>query len=294
MLNNLKKFEIFLSVAELGSITATAKYLGMSKAAVSQDIKNMEVSWNIPLFKRTTRKIELTPEGELLFSRCKTLKQELNKTENLILGLHKKPLGKLTVSCNPAFVEPLALNTINTYLTLFPDTEVELITAQKTFDLDNAGIDIAIGMTWQSSLNVVAKSIGKTRYVLCASPGYLSKHGLPTSLHHLIKDHNIILHSGRSQEEGLQSLVQPMKLNVKSRLTVDNIESLYHLALNDYGIVQLHEYVISKALQTGRLIEILPQYFKPEIDLMVYYQKHRYVQPKIKKFIEILLAGIKR
>ncbi|OYK80471.1 LysR family transcriptional regulator [Coxiella burnetii] len=286
-LPSLHHFEAFLCVAESGGFTPAAKQLGISKAAVSHTIRLLEESLRTPLFVRDTRNIRLTEEGELLFSQCKRLKEELDAARNLVAGFNSSPSGTLRMSCNPYFAETHLFDLLQTYTQRFPKVKVELLVEERMPNMEREKIDIVFGINWPAPSDVVAKTIDKTRYVLCASPKYLNKFGIPKTVKAL-EQHRYIPHLGRSPENVIMNLKNKVTLNLTPQLKLNNAHLIKKCALNGLGIIQLHDYMVKEELANGSLVEVLKDHFQAEIPIYIYYQKHRFVQPKVRQFINLV------
>lgn len=288
MKHQLQHIAYFIKVAELQSITQAAKILGVSKAAISQKIHLLESDYQFPLFRRTTRHIELTEEGKLLYEQAKIIQTQLDIMDDLALGLIDNPSGTLHISANPYFAEAHLIDMIKGYLSTFPNVSVELYLEERMPDFIKEKIDIIIGVNFPASDDTVRKIIGKTRYVLCASKDYLKQHGDLKSIKDLQK-HHYIPHLGRKKENEVIDLKNgQIKLNLQSRLKLNDAHFMKQCALNGLGVIQVHDYVVKKELQTGELIELLPEAFNEEIPLYAYFQRHRWVQPKIRQFINLI------
>jgi DNA-binding transcriptional LysR family regulator len=288
---NLSHFETFMVVAEKQSFSLTAQELYVTKAAISNAIKTLEAELKVPLFIRTTRQVSLTEEGKILYKQCEKLKEELDNTRNIISHFHDKPQGKLRVNCNSQLTETYLLPVLNKYMSLFPDVKVEVVIDERMPDFKNENIDISVGVNWPAPDNIIARKIGETHYVLCASPEYLSKFGVPLSLFNLT-EHKFILHTGRDKNNPIVSLKDKnIQVRVNSYLSANNIAFMKKCVLSGYGIAQFHEYVISNELQTGALIEILSKFLKPSEPLYLYYQKNRYVQPKVRQLVNLFMEN---
>jgi len=283
----LYHFETFIAVAEYGSFTAAAKKLGVSKSAVSQTIKALESSMKLPLFIRSTRQVNLSDEGYLLYEQCKRLKQELNAAQDLISNFNEAPSGTLRISCNPFYAETYLIPIINKYSKKYPSVTLEIIAEERMPDMQKEQIDIVFGINWPAPDYVVAKKIGATRYVLCASPKYLKKYGIPKNIKEL-ENHKYISHIGRTPNNIIASLNKNVSLNINAQLKLNSASLMKQSAISGLGIVQLHDYIIKEELKDRSLIEILSEYLQKNIPIYIYYQKHRYVQPKIRQFINLV------
>ena len=286
---SLQNFETFLCVAENNGFTAAAKKLNISKAAVSNSIKLLEESLKIPLFIRNTRNISLTEEGELLLTQCYRLKHELDTARDLVSKFHDSPTGTLKISCNPYFANNFLIKKLQTYMQKYPKVNIEILVEERMPDLENEQIDIIFGINWPAPLDTTRKIIGKTRYVLCASKPYLEKFGTPKNLKDLEINHNYIPHLGRKNKNNLVNLKENLNpnLNLNSNLKSNNAKFMKKFALENMGIIQLHDYMIEEEIKNGSLIEILKDNFKQEIPIYIYYQRHRFVQPKVRNFVNL-------
>lgn len=287
---SLQQFEIFLLVAEQQSFTAAAMKLKISKAAVSHAIRLLEEALKIPLFIRSTRQVKLTDEGKLMYQQCKRLQLELEVTRNLMQNFNEKPSGCLRLSCNLFLLESKFFNLIQQYKKKYPQVILEILAEERTLDLQQEQIDCVLGVSWPAPEDIVARQVGKTRYVLCAAPSYFTKHGIPKKIGDLVQ-HDYIAHVGRNAHDKIVSLKQELNLQPKISLRVNNAVFMKQCALAGMGIIQLHDYMVENELKSGALVEIFAEYFQAEIPLYIYYQKHRFVQPKIRQFVKLALAN---
>ncbi|MCF6775782.1 LysR family transcriptional regulator [Thiotrichales bacterium 19X7-9] len=288
MKHQLHHIETFLQVAKNQSITQASKVLNVSKAAVSQSIRLLEESYQVPLFIRTTRSIQLTEEGKLLYREAVRLKEQLDRMNNLVSGFTDYPSGTLRVSSNPYFAEAHLVSILQEYLSQFPEVDVELYTEERMPDLNKEAIDIVIGVNFPAPDDIVRKVIGKTRYILCASPEYLARYGMPETIKAL-KNHHYIPHLGRKITTPIVDLKDNQLMpQIGARLKLNDAHFMKQCALKGLGIIQLHEYVIKDEIESGALVEILRDQFNCEIPLYAYFQRHRFVQPKIRQFINLL------
>jgi DNA-binding transcriptional LysR family regulator len=286
----LPHFETFLAVAHHGGFTVAAKQLGITKAAVSNAIRLLEESLGVALFIRTTRQVRLTEEGELLLQQCERLRYELDAARALVAGFGEKPSGLLRINCNIRFAENWLTETLARYLERYPNVRVDVTSNERMPDMSKEQIDIVFGVNWPPPPDVVARTVGHARYVICASSDYLQRHGRPTSISDL-NNHRYIPHAGRSIECRLANLKKPELLQSDPQLIVNDAYYMKVCALRGIGIVQLHDYMVKEEIADGRLIELLPEAAGSAVPISVYYQKHRFVQPKIRQFIHLLLEG---
>ena len=291
MAANLSQFETFMVVAEKQSFSLAAKELYITKAAVSNSIKILETELKIPLFVRTTRSVSLTEEGEILYKQCERLKEELDNTRNIINHFHDKPQGKLNINCNAHLAESYLLPVLDKYMSLYPEVKINIDMNERMPDLKHDKIDIVVGANWPAPDDIIARKVGETRYILCASPSYIERLGTPSSLNDL-EQHKFIIHTGRDNTTPVVSLNQPnKKIRIKPSISANNIEFMKTCTLKGYGIAQFHDYAIANEVKNGKLIEVLPGSLKPAEPLYLYYQKHNCVQPKVKQLVNLFLES---
>jgi len=282
---SLQQFEIFLEVARSFGFTAAAKKLGVTKAAVSHSIKNLEKSLQVPLFIRTTRSISLTDEGRLLYDQCQRLQAELDVARSLVGTFRQQPQGTLRISTNPYLAERLLLPTLEVYQKKYSNVDVEILIEERLPDLHSEEIDIVFGVNWPAPDDVIARKIGETRYMLVASPAYLKKYGVPQTIEDL-KKQIYIPHCGRASGDIIVDLKKPIDLSLNTPLKINNAALMKTCAIAGMGIIQLHDYMIKEEIESGKLVEILPGYLNKTIPLYIYYHKYRFVQPKIRNFLD--------
>ena len=241
----LQHFEAFLQVANSGGFTAAGRKLGVSKVAISNSIRLLEESLQVPLFIRSTRQVSLTQEGELLLKQCERLRKELDTAEELISGFSKSPSGTLRIYCNLYFAENWLADILSCYVQKCPDVKVEVLSDERIPDMLHEQVDIVFGVNWPAPLDVVARTIGKTRYAICASPDYIEKNGEPKSIQDLAH-HNYIPHLGRSPGNMIANLKKTENTELNTQIAANNANFMKTCALKGLGIVQLHDYMVKE------------------------------------------------
>lgn len=284
---------IFYHVATSLNLTRTAKKLGLSKAAVSKHIRLIENKYKIDFFSREKQRLKLTTEGETLLENIQPMIHALEHTQNLLTSMQHKPTGTLTISLgNQHISQILLLKVLTEYTEAFPDICIHCLYDQEIHDLVDDSIDIVFGINWTPPEYVVTLPLHSTRYVLCASPQYLKTHGTPMTPSELL-NHHYLPHANRTDEQLPLSEAEQKVLIDNSRIILNHSEMLRYSAHTGLGIANLHYYTVANDLKQGSLVEILPEYSAPA-SLMMYYAKHRYTQPKIKAFVELVKKHLAR
>jgi len=285
---DLSQFELFIYVAQYGSLTQASKALTMSKAALSKQIKNLETKLKVDLFSRQGYRLQLTEQGNILLGQCLRLKKELDDTRTICQKFIDEPEGILKVSVFEYFAQKLIFPRLTNFLSTYPKLEVTLYVSERIPNFDQEQIDLAVGFSLPANDEIVRKNMLTTRYVLCASPAYFKKQGNPQDLSSL-QQHFYIGHSSRIPA-GVINLRTPNQLVLKPRLVLNSVSNMIECAKQGIGIIQLPLYLLESALKKGELIEIFPEDQASNIHVYCYYPKYRYIQPKVKKFIDFFIT----
>ncbi|MBK2025179.1 LysR family transcriptional regulator [Francisella philomiragia] len=281
-------FEIFYKLVTYGSFTNTADALGITKAAVSHTIKQLEKELKVDLLIRTTRRLSLTHEGKLLFEYCKTLQNEIENIRDLAESFHSEPSGILKINTSSFFAKSVLIGLIKEYSKKFSKVKIEVNIEERMPNFKTQETDIILGVNWTPPEDIIARKIATTRYILCASPVYLELYGIPSSLSDLV-NHKYIPHSSRAT--ALVN-IRESKVNAQmppSDLSANNMEFMKECVLNDLGIAQFHEYIVKDEIQSGKLVELLKDEFLDHQDIYIYYPKNKFVQPKVKEFVKLVM-----
>lgn len=283
-MSKLERIQAFIDVAEENGFAAAARKQGVSTAAISRQISALEAELGVQLLKRSTRQMSLTEIGLQYFQHCKKLLLELAEAENAIAGSQQQAQGLLRITSTRYFALTHLIPRLPEFMAQNPQLAIQFELAERFPDLAQEGIDILFGVTIEGPPGLVRRRVATTRYVICASPTYLKKHGTPHTPAEL-SHHHYIAHSMRKPvdvltfKEGKEVYLEPM-------LSINDIRAMRECAILGLGIVKLHDYEAADALRDNRLVEILSDYQVPHYSVYLYYQQSRYLQPKIRRFID--------
>lgn len=288
---DLIQMETFILVAELGGLAATARKLGISAAAISKQLTRLEDELGLQLLIRTTRHVELTEVGINYYAQCKRIFEEVEAASALISQVKAVPKGSLKVVSGRYFATSYIVPHMKEFLLKYPQIELNLELAERIPDLSLEAIDVLIGMSISATGDAVQKKIATTTYVLCASPDYLKKFGVPKKPEDL-KEHRYITHSMRKPDNEL-IFRNKQAVNVEPYIRVNDAQTMLNFALDGLGIVNLHHYVVKECLEQGSLQEVLASYNTSEIPIYVAYPQRRYISSKVRHFIDFILEKIR-
>ncbi|MFS1457223.1 LysR family transcriptional regulator [Vibrio splendidus] len=251
---------IFVEVAQKRSFTAAAKKLGLSKSAISQQIKRLEEATGHQLLVRNTRGVVLTTIGEALLSRSELLSEQLSLTLTELDSAKEQPSGVFKVSIPPFFEKGIVIPAIRQLCLEFPKIQPEVVVAGGWQDLIEHSLDVAIFGGDLKDCNYRALSIGKVAEIFCASPRYIKRNGLLQDIDQL-SAHCFIATPWQNRELQLFDNDQQKKqlFTVDHSAKTNSLSTALEMALCDMGIVLYPEFLAQQALMSEQLVRVLPE-----------------------------------
>lgn len=289
-MDKLKHMKTFMLIVELGSIAKAAHQLGISKAAASKQLNDLENEMNTVLLERTTRSHKLTDTGELYFESLKNVFAAVIEAEAIVTQIHDKPVGTLRIASHRHFGERFIISNLQEFHSLYPDLKLDIELADRFPDMERENIDLLCGIGHEGPDHLVRKRIATIRHILCASPDYLFKYGMPKTPEDL-KNHRYITHSFRNPDNLLQ-FKNGKEIHVDYRIRLNDAQAMLKCALQHLGFIKIFNYFVDQHIQSGKLIEILKEFREPEKSLYVFYKHQKYIPIKIRIFINFLCKKI--
>jgi len=288
--------QVFVSVVEAGSISAAAERLNLAKSAVSRRLAELEAQLGASLITRTTRRLNLTDSGRAYYVRCIAILADLDEAEAAVSQAHGALKGTLKLALPLSFgllhLSPL----IQAFMTQHPDVRFELDFNDRQIDLMQEGFDLAIRIATLEDSSLIARRLAPIRHVLCASPGYLVKHGTPQVAADLAGHAGLVYSNLR--DPGLWTYRSPDGLpgqvRVPVRLAASSGEFLMRAAIADEGLLLLPSFYVHEALHSGQLVRVLADHHWPELSAYAVYPPTRHLSNRVRALIDFLaerLAG---
>ena len=281
---------LFLRVLDLGSISAAARTLDLSAAVASQRLKRLEHELGVRLLHRTTRQLHPTPEGLLLAEQGRVLVEDL---EALADGLRRSGsgvAGTLRVTMSSTFGRLYISPLLPEFLTLHPNVRVSVDLDDAKVDLVSAGLDLAIRIGDLDDSTLVSRQLASNRRVLCASPGYLARHGIPETPADLAAHECLLLvgSHGRQDTWRLRDGEGEVAVRVAGRIESNQGELLRDAAVAGLGIALHSTWHVCDDLLAGRLQVVLPGHPPPATGIHAVMPQRRLVPPRVRAFVEFL------
>lgn len=295
-MNPLVAMSVFVEVARARGFSAAARKLGMSPTAVSRHVADLEGMLGVTLLRRTTRHVGPTELGARYLPRAEAILDEIDGLNAEIRAVDDPtPRGKLKVTAPPAvgheLIAPLAVDFVEAY----PGIELEIDFTERLVDLVAEGFDAAIRAGPLESSSMIAHRIVELRYLLCASPAYLKRRGVPERPED-IGGHDCIYWRAAA-EVGTWSFVKdgtPYSVPIRGRLLMSNFAVERAAVLRGLGLGILPMLSIRDDLEAGRLVSLLPEYEVNQSVLSLVRAATPFEPPKIRAFIDFITAGLRR
>ncbi|MEM7221337.1 MAG: LysR family transcriptional regulator [Pseudomonadota bacterium] len=287
---DLNALAVFARVVEAGSFTGGAKALGLPKGSVSRKISTLEADLGVRLLHRTTRKLSLTEVGRAYYEQCRRGLVELEAANRLVGESRAAPMGILRISAPIEFGSGVLGDWVELYLRRHDQAKVELVLSDRRVDLIEERIDLAFRTGKLQDSSFIARKIGPTRRVICASPDYLRRRGQPGCLSAL-QDHDAIVH-GTSVEGAQWRLRGPkgdVTASLKARAAGDSMGFVRRAALSGLGIALLPEAIAAVEIKAGRLKPVLQDYATEGQGIYAVYPSSRQLSSAVRAFLDIVV-----
>jgi Transcriptional regulator len=291
--NRAGEMEVFVLAAELRSFSAAGRKLKLSPSAVSKLVTRLENRLGTRLVVRSTRLLQLTPEGETYLARAQRILAEIADTEEVVSGGGRmRPRGPLVVNASVGFGERYILPLAGEFLRLYPEVQLDVTLTDDTVDLIRERIDIAIRHGPLRDSSLMARRLGESRQVVVASPEYLARHGTPQVPEELGK-HNCINFNFRRSVEGWlfrdPATGQRVILPVSGSLKASSGSIIRRFCLNGLGIGRVGRFHVEPDIKSGRLVPVLEDFNAEDTEqIHAVYAGHEHLAVRVRAFIDFL------
>lgn len=288
-MNKLLQMQVFAEVIHCGSFVSAADALGMSKAAVSRHIGELEARLGVRLLQRTTRRLSLTEEGQVFHTRCKEILASVGEAEDEISTQTGTASGLLRISAPVTFGVRHLAPLWGDFRERHPKVTLDITLADRVVDLIEEGYDLAIRIGRLADSTLVSRKLAATRMVLCASPRYLETRGTPRHPHELAA-HAILAYSYWSTRDEWQfeGPDGPVSVRTQPCLTTNSGDTCRAAALVHQGVILQPSFVVDEDLAAGTLVELMPEYRAVELGIYAVYPTRKHVPAKVRVLIDFL------
>ena len=284
------EIELFVQVAETGSMSRAAEALDLSNAAASRHVSALEERLGARLVERNTRRLYLTDTGQEFFSRAKGILAELKDAESAVNATSMKPTGVLRISASLSFSLHHVAPLLREYTQRYPDVTVHIESANRYLDIIDNNIDVAIRTREiEPDSNITIRRLAETRRILTASPRYLAQYGTPKALDDL-RQHKMLIYTHSNNPNNLRFTRdgQTSTITVKGLLDANDGQILRVAALDGLGILVQPTYIVYDDIVAGRLVPVLDEWDLPRLTVNLAYPSRKHLSAKVRTFIDFV------
>ncbi|MGA9702214.1 LysR family transcriptional regulator [Pseudomonas sp.] len=293
-MNKLELLRTFVRVTELSSFTQAGESLGLPRSTVSEHVQALEELLGARLLQRTTRKVQATQDGRVLYERSKDLLSHMEELEGLFRQDEAQLSGRIRMDMPNVMARDLILPRLPEFMQAHPLIELEISTTDRQVDLLAEGFDCVLRVGAQPDQSVVARLLCSMPMVNCVSAGYVQRYGTPETLADLV-NHQLVHYvrplGSRSPGFEYQHGNKVHRVPMAGRVTVNSTDAYKAACLGGFGIIQVPVLGIRDLLASGELVAVLSDYPAPALDVALLYAGQRHLPQRVRVFMD-WLAGI--
>jgi DNA-binding transcriptional LysR family regulator len=295
-MNRLDAMQVFVRVAELASFTRAAESLGLPKASISTSVQQLESLLGTRLLHRTTRRVQLTLDGQIFYERSKDLLADVDELEGLFQQGATNLTGRLRIDMPSAMAKNHLLPRLPDFLAQHPQLQLEISSTDRRVDLIREGFDCVIRVGKLTDSSLIARNLGKLELLNYASPAYLERFGIPQSLEDL-SQHQLVHYTPTlgAKSAGFEFVDNGAHkaIVMQGNITVNNSDAYQAACLAGFGIAQIPRIGAQEYVAQGRLIEILTSYRAEPMPVSLLYPNRRNLVRRVQVFMDWVCAQMR-
>lgn len=291
-MDQLSAMRVFVRVVETGNFTRAAATLSMPKTTVTNSVQSLEAKLKTTLLNRTTRRVIVTTDGALYYERAIQILSELDELDNSLSNSQSQPSGKLRVEMAGAFADLVVIPALCDFYQRYPRIKLDIGVGDRLVDYIAENVDCALRGGTPSDQSLIARKVGEMSMKVCAAPLYLQKYGMPREPEDLLRDHvavgYLMAQSGRVLDLDFVSDSRSIEITPNYILSVNDARSYVNAAIGGLGIAVAPGFMINAALESGALIDVLPEWRIEPVPLYIVYPQRRHLSNKVRVFVDWL------
>jgi DNA-binding transcriptional LysR family regulator len=293
--NKLLAMSTFVRIVEKGSLTAAAAALDTSLPSVVRTLAALERELGVRLLNRTTRRLHLTDDGAQYLERCRTILTAVQETEAALTSRQTQLQGKLTITASVLFGRRYIAPIVNDFLRRHPDVSADLLFVDRVTNLVEEGIDVAVRIGHLRDSSLVAVPVGTVRRVICASPEYLQRRGIPRALDD-VRVHSCIRHTGLAPRGDWQFRVgrRTVSIPITTTISCNDIDSSLQACLSGRGLGMFLSYQTAPYRQEKKLRYVLEEFEPEPVPVQIVYPQSRLVTGKVRAFVDECVGQLRQ
>ena len=296
-MDRFQEMRVFVAVVDAGSFVRAADALDLSKTAVSRLVGDLETRLGVRLLHRTTRKLSLTPEGELFHERCRQLVDGVDEAEAELSTHAGEAIGQLRVNVPVTFGLLHLAPLWPAFMAQHPKVTMEVTLSDRMVDLVDEGFEVAVRIARLPASSLVSRQLTSTRLILCASPEYLRRYGAPRHpaelAGHSVIAYSLLVAGDQWEFFSSQGSRGPIPVKVSPRMRTNSGDTCTAAALQHMGLVLQPSFLVGPHLDSGALVEVMPEYRSTELGVYAVYPSRRHLTPKVRALVDFLVDAFR-
>jgi DNA-binding transcriptional LysR family regulator len=285
-----REMQVFLAVAQAGSLAAAARALQLSQATVMRTLAGLETRLDSTLLLRGPRGVSLSPAGERFAESCQRILQRVEEAERSVTGLHASPAGQLNLALPLLMMHQVLTPIAVDYLAAFPEVSLATLAREELPRLLEEGIDLAVVVGHLPSSSGFAVPLGQARPLVCASPAYLARWGRPASPHDLPAQRTI---ASSSTGHAGEWRFADGQIKLAPRLTCSTPQAAIRAALAGFGLTRCLSYEAHQELRSGQLVAVLEDFAAAPMPVQLYYREGRRAAARVRSFLDFAVPRLR-
>jgi DNA-binding transcriptional LysR family regulator len=287
-MKTIEGLQIFTRVAELSSFTQAAERLGLPKARVSTVVQQLESELGTRLLHRTTRRVQLTQDGQAFYERCKDVLADMDELQAMFQHGVQSLRGRLRVDMPTLIARNQLIPRLPEFLAEHPQIDIELSSTDRRVDLVREGFDCVLRVGTLVDSGLVARPLGELRQINCASPAYLQQYGTPHTLDDLAA-HRLVHYAptlgAKPSGWEYQDQGRTRTVAMAGALTVNSTEAYQTACIAGLGLIQAPAAGLQSLIEQGLLVEVMPEHRAPSLPMSLLYANRRNLPKRVQVFM---------
>lgn len=287
--------ELFVAVVDAASLSAAARRLGLSQPSVSRRLAALEERLGVRLLDRDTRRLRLTTAGRTYYERCLALVEMARETEALVAEMNGALRGTLRLSAPPTYARRRIAPLLAEFARTYPDIRLQMVLSEQRASVIGDGLDLVVRLGRLDDSALTCRLLSRERFVLCASPDYLERTGVPSRIEDLAGRHGLVTEAfGMRGRIVFGSGSKRRSVQTDALLTSDDLEMLREGALLGLGVTALPEYLVGGDIERGRLVRLLARERLPAFEAHAVFVHPRRAPRRVRAFVDFLASRLGR
>jgi DNA-binding transcriptional LysR family regulator len=291
-MQDLNDMLFFAEVAERGGFAAAGRALGLPKSRLSRRVAELEARLGVRLLQRTTRRLSLTDVGAQYLRHCIAVREEAEAAADVVALVHSAPRGTLRVSCPVTLAQTMVGELLPRFMALYPEVRLDMQVSNRVVNLVEEGIDVALRVrpTLEDSGSLIIKPLGISQTLLVGSPAQLVRQGAPMGVEDLMRFDTVAMSAsdGRTTWRLQGPAGATHEWVHQPRCVADDLLTLKFAVLGGVGVCVLPDYMCQDALQSGRLVPVLPDWSPAPGRVHAVFASRRGLAPAVRCFLDFL------